>query len=118
MVLNKKDETMTRLNARSWCGFAGGVLAAVAVMAAMGAGTTATDSTPRYATQTLMLPGGMWLLTVADNQTNKLYMYRPDTGAKDPAFKLDFAIDLSQTGKTVLKGEMAEKPAESPSNPQ
>ena len=106
---------MTRLNVRWWYGFAGGLLAALAVVAAMGAGTTPPNATPRYSTQSLVLPGMMsFLLVVTDNQTNKLYLYSPVEKAKEPEFKLGFTIDLSQAGQTVMKGEAAEKPKESP----
>ena len=111
-----KDETMTRLNAGVWYGFAGGVLAALTVMAAMGAATTPPRPTPRYSVQPLLALGTCGLV-VTDNQTNKLYMYSPDTKAKEPEFTLSLAIDLSQAGKAVMKGEAGEKPTENASKP-
>jgi hypothetical protein len=109
---------MNRPNVRLWSGFAGGVLAVavvISVMAAMGAGTAATSPTPRYSTQAVVLPGmiGSWLLVVNDNQTNKQYTYGMEKQATE--FNLLLALDLSQTGNSVMKGEATEKPAKSPS---
>ena len=109
---------MNRVNIRTWYGFAGGILAVAAVMAAMGAGTTVTAPTPRYSTQQVVLPPMSMLLVVTDNQTNKLYMYSEVEKSKEPTLKLEVSFDLSQTGQAVMKGEMPKIPAESPAKPQ
>jgi hypothetical protein len=116
LLANRKDQTMNRLNVRSWYGFAGGILAAVAVigvMAAMGAGTAASNPAARYSTQSFLVLTSMFL-TVTDNQTNKLYIYSTEPTGKDPDFNLRMAIDLSQAGNPVIKYEAPEKPAERP----